>query len=67
MAGPYGQLPELARTRWRAKVKITPNFSFARVDEAARLLSVCEQRNAALVRMTLGERKREVASCVEIW
>lgn len=33
MAGPYGQWPELARhygrARWRAKVKITPNFSFA--------------------------------------
>ena len=47
-------------TRWHAKVKITPNFSFARVDEERLgFLSVCEQRNAALVRMTLeGERKR---------
>jgi hypothetical protein len=61
--GPRGQLPELAgvtpegaRDRKVSVGGITPNFSFAVVLTVATGagLSVCEQRNAALVRSTLG-------------
>ena len=41
------------------KVKITPNFSFANVDDVHVYESVCEQRNAAFVRMALEEQKEE--------
>jgi len=38
------------------KVKITPNFSFAGKGQL-REASVCMQRNAALARQAVGERK----------
>ena len=63
--GPHGQMPEL--NNWQARIqmackllKITPNFSFAMVRCSAEADLVCEQRNAAFVRMALGERKVDV-------
>jgi hypothetical protein len=46
MAGPYGQWPELRPEegmRWHAKVKITPNFSFAKGDERDACLCVSKE------------------------
>ena len=62
MAGPYGQWPELepGGTRWR-KVEDYSEFLICQVEDRARGSSVCEQRNAALVRATLGE-KEEVSA-----
>ena len=63
MAGPYGQWPELEPeegTRWR-KVEDYSEFLICQVEDRARGSSVCEQRNAALVRATLGE-KEEVSA-----
>ena len=40
------------------KLKITPNFSFAKWGTEREGSSVCEQRNAALVRATLGEKEK---------
>lgn len=60
MAGPYGQWPELApeeATRWHAKVEDYSEFLICQKGDAAQGLSVCEQRNAALVRTTLGEKE----------
>ena len=75
MAGPYGQWPELAQAHYGCSEMACKGEDYSEflicqlgLTEAVRLLSVCEQRNAALVRMTLGgEEEREVASSVEIW
>ena len=56
-----GQSSNQKKERDGGKLKITPNFSFAKVEDRARGSSVCEQRNAALVRATLGE-KEEVSA-----
>lgn len=48
-------------------VKITPNFSFACVMFAVKQISVCEQRNAAVVEMVLeGGRSQFGVKCF-VW
>ena len=55
----------------RAFLKITPNFSFACVDicAAEAHISVCEQRNAALMVRVLGGEKRREGRCevFDVW
>lgn len=60
MAGPYGQWPELA-SEMACKGEDYSEFLICQLGltEAVRQLSVCEQRNAALVRMTLERREEE--------
>jgi hypothetical protein len=59
MAGPYGQWPELEPERRN-------EMACKRLDEHE-ASSVCEQRNAALVRTTLGERGKDCEARGKFW
>lgn len=61
MAGPYGQWPELEPEKERGGVQGEDYSEFLICQVVtSRSLSVCEQRNAALVRTTLGEREESI-------